>query len=151
MAPISSGSRSRSSIGALLGETRLQERFVRRILEQPAHQVGHARQHRAVGRVDPHAVAAVDQGALDQVAHAEEGLQLVGRLRQLAGLGGGDRVRQAADVVAAERRPQLLVVLDQEAGAALEATRRFATSGGRPARASPAAARSRPRSPSTPP
>ena len=66
MAPISSGSRSRSSIWALLGEARLQERLVRRVLQQPAHQVGHARQHGAVGRVDPHAMAAVDQGTLDQ-------------------------------------------------------------------------------------
>ena len=65
-------------------------------------------------------MAAIDQGTLDQVAHAVEGLELVGRAGQSAGLGGGDRVRQAADIVAAEGRAQLLVMLDQEPGAALE-------------------------------
>ena len=116
MAPISSGLRSRSSIGARCGEARLQERLVRRVLEQPPHQVGHARQHGAVGGVDPHAMAAVDQGALDQVAHAEERLKLVGDGGQPRRLGRGDRVGQAADVVAAEGRAQLLVVLEQEPG-----------------------------------
>ena len=102
------------------GEARLQERLVRRVFEQPPHQVGHARQDGAIGRIDPHAMAAVDQGALDQVAHAEERLELVGRLGQSPRLGGGDRVGQAADVVAAERRPQLVVMLDQEPRAPLE-------------------------------
>ena len=49
--------------GACSVEAGLQERLVRRVLQQPAHQVGHARQHRAVGRVDPDAVAAGDQGS----------------------------------------------------------------------------------------
>ena len=43
------------------GRTQLEERLVRRVLQQPAHQVGHARQQGAVGSVDAHPVAAVHQ------------------------------------------------------------------------------------------
>ena len=59
-------------------------------------------------------------GLLNHVTHAEEGLELVGGSVESLRFGGGDRVCQAADVVAAEGRTQSVVVLQQKPGAALE-------------------------------
>ncbi len=49
-----------------------------------------------------------------------ERLELVGRRGQPHGFGRGDRMREAADVMAAERRPQPLVIRQQEPRAPLE-------------------------------
>ena len=119
MAPTSSGLRSRSSTRPFSAKLRFQERLVGRVLQQPAHQVSHAWQHGPVGRVNPDAVAAGDQGVLNHVAHAVQCLELEAGRGQSHGLGGRDRVGQAADVVAAEGRPKLMMMLDHEPGAAL--------------------------------
>ena len=82
---------------------------------KPPHQVGHAGQQLAVGRVDAHALAQRHQRVLDRLGHAVEHLELVAARRQAEDLGRGQGVGQAADVVAAEGRPQHVVVLQQEA------------------------------------
>ena len=119
MAPTSSGLRSRFSISRVLGQTRLQERLVGRVFQQPAHQVSHAWQHGAIGGVNPDPVAAGDQCGLNHVAHAVQGLELEAGWANRRSLGGRDRMGQAANVVAAEGGAQLLMMLDQEPGAPL--------------------------------
>ena len=64
-------------LGHVFGEAGPQERFVGRVLQQPPHQVGHAGQQLAVGRVDAHALAQRHQRVLDRLGHAVEHLQLV--------------------------------------------------------------------------
>ena len=66
-------------LGHVLGEAGPQERFVGGVLQQPPHQVGHAGQQLAVGRVDADALAQRHQRVLDRVGHAVEHLDLVAR------------------------------------------------------------------------
>ena len=74
----------------------------------------------AIGRVNPNPVAAGDQCGLNHVAHAVQCLELEASGGNLCHLGGRDRMGQAADVVAAKGRAELLMMLDQEPGATLE-------------------------------
>ena len=101
-------------LGHVLAEAGPQERFVGRVLQQPPHQVRHARQQLAVGRVDADPLAHPHQHVLDRVGHAVEHLDLDRPRRHAQLVGHGQGVRDAADVVAAERRPQRTVVLQQK-------------------------------------
>ena len=60
----------------LLGKARPQERIVRRVFQQPPHEVRHAGNQLAERHVDPQAVAQVDERLLLGVGHAVEHLQL---------------------------------------------------------------------------
>ena len=135
MAPISSGSRSRSSTRRLRGEAGLEERFVRRVFQQPAHQVGHARQAWRRKACRPARGAPANQARWIDVAHAVKHLDLVAARRHAVRLGGGHRVRQAPDVMAAKGRAQSVDGAPSRTGHSARNRRRFATSGGRPARA----------------
>jgi hypothetical protein len=52
------------------------ERLVRRVLEQPPHQVRHARHEIADGRVDPHAHSEPAERGVHRLRHAVEELVL---------------------------------------------------------------------------
>ena len=103
-----------------IGKALLEERIVRGVLEQPPDQIRHARKQLAVGRVDPHPQAHRFQHVLDRVGHAVEHLEFEVRLRHFQLLGDGQGVRDAADVVAAEGRPEPGVIPHQEGRAAFE-------------------------------
>jgi len=62
----------------VLGEAAPQERLVGRVLEQPAHEVCHARDQLAERHVDAHALAALGQRAHERLGHAVERLQFQG-------------------------------------------------------------------------
>ena len=102
-------------------ETRLQERLVRRVFEQPADEVGHPRQQRAIRRVDPDPVPPSGDGPLHRRAHAVKHLDLVTSERNPERLGGGHRVGKAPHVMTAECRTEPSVVHQQELGATLVA------------------------------
>ena len=116
----SSGFISKFSGGTCFGKTGPQERIVRSVFQQPPHQVGHAGNQLAVGHVNSQAIAGVDQRLLFGVGHAVEHLQFEGVARQAEVFGRGNAVGQRADVVAAQRRPQVLVIPHQKPREPLE-------------------------------
>ena len=121
MAPTSSGSRKQVLDLGPAGEARLEERLVRRVLQEPADQVRHPREHRPVGRIDPDPEPPGDQGPLDRLAHPVEHLDFVGVDRHAERLGRRHRVRQAPDVVAPQGGAEPFVIRHQEPRAALVA------------------------------
>gem|GEM_PF-5263545 len=89
----------------LVGEALLQKRFVGRVLQQPAHQVGHAGQKLAVGAVEPHPSGDLEEPFAHRLGHAVEHLEFKARLGhvQLASrlhdrADGPDVVRGALEV-----------------------------------------------------
>src|SRR6188472_3615334 len=92
-----------------------EERIVRRVLQEPSDEVRHPRQRLTERSVDPHAVALLGQELRLIVGHAVEHLDLPGRLRNLEILRYRDAVRDAAEVVAAERGADPLVIFEQDA------------------------------------
>ena len=61
----------------LLGEGLAQEGFVGRVLEQAAHQIGHARQQVAVGGIEAHALGHVQKAFAHGLGHAVEHLEFI--------------------------------------------------------------------------
>ena len=85
-------------------EARLQPALVARVLEQSAHQVRHARNHLPDRHVLAHAQPQLGGRALQLVGHAVQHLQFDRARRQAQSLGRGQRRRDAARVVAAQRQ-----------------------------------------------
>ena len=106
-AAVSSGFISNFSGETCSAKLALQERIVRRVFQQPAHEVGHAGDQLAVGHVDPQAIAQVDQHLFLGVAHAVEHLQFEAGFGQAQMPRHGHAMRQRADVVAGQRRSQV--------------------------------------------
>jgi hypothetical protein len=104
-----------------LGEPASEERLVRGVLEQAAHEVGHARDQLAERHVDAHALAAVREGPGQRRRHPEEDLDLHPRLGKPGRLTRGQRVRERADVVAAHREVDGIGRREEEPGETLEA------------------------------
>ena len=113
-----SGVHQQLLLGNVFGEARPQERRVGRVFEQPTNQIRHAGQKLTERRVDAHPLAEPDEGVLHRIGHAVEHLDLVAGRRQAEHLGGGHRVGQAAQVMAAERRTEHAMILQQELGQA---------------------------------
>ena len=97
-----------------------QERIVRRVLEQSPHEIGHAGNQIAVRHIDPQPLAPIDERPLFGVRHAVEHLQLQPALRNAERLGVGDSLGDRTQVVAPQRRPQVLAVAEHEASLPLE-------------------------------
>ena len=93
---------------------RPQEALVGGVLEEPAHEVGHAGQQVADRAVLPHAPAARHQRRLELVRHPVEGLELVGPRVDPEPLGLRDRVRAGADVVRGEGGRRDVGVLEEQ-------------------------------------
>ena len=72
------GARTSRSWSSPSAKVEPQERLVGRVLEQPPHEVGHAGDELADGRVFAHAAGRAADGRLDGLAHAVQHLQLVG-------------------------------------------------------------------------
>ena len=98
-----------------------QERIVRCVFEQPPDQIGHARHELSERGVDADAMTHLGEGPRLLFGHAVEHLQFEGSVGNLELLGTGQRVRQAAQVVTAECRPQQLIVFEQQFGQTLVA------------------------------
>ncbi len=131
------GGRMRSAQLLALGEAVAEERLVRRVLQQPAHQVGHARHQLADRGVDPQPLPHRPQRGVHRLGHAVEHLQLDGAVGQPGGPGGGQPVGQAAEVVAGERRADRPGVARSGGGRSARSWRRSRPSPRRPAPASP--------------
>ncbi len=119
-----------------LDEALAQERLVGGVLQQAAHQVGHAGDHLAVGAVEAHPPGDLEQALAHRFGHAVEDLEFVAFFGDAEGLGcfqdGGDR----ADVVRAAGEVHPFVVFQQQARLALEGGvggRLFGVNGNRPA------------------
>ena len=102
-----------------LGGPLAEERLVGGVLQQAAHQVGHARDQLADRGVDPDPLAQQAQGGVDRPGHPVEHLQLDRAVGQPGGPGGGQAVGQATEVVTGEGRPDRAGAVDQVADAAL--------------------------------
>ncbi len=94
--------RQQQLVGQLLEEAGPQPRLVRRVLQQPPHQVGHAGDHFSQRHVvaNPHAAAA--ERHAQRIGHAIEVLHFDGRLRQIVLLQQRQRVGERTDVVRAD-------------------------------------------------
>ena len=92
-----------------------QERVVGGVLQQPPHQVGHARDELADRRVLPQVETHVTDGLLDGLAHAVQHLDLEGGVAQAQFASRLYGRRQRAHVVAGERGPHLARVLQHRA------------------------------------
>jgi hypothetical protein len=68
-------------LGLALGKALAQKGFVGRVFEQPAHEIGHARQEFAVGAVEPHPAGHLEQTLAHGFGHADQGLELVAVFR----------------------------------------------------------------------
>ena len=68
-------------LGLALGKALAQEGFVGRVFEQPAHEIGHARQQLAVGAVEPHPAGHLEQAFAHGFGHADQGLEFVAVFR----------------------------------------------------------------------
>ena len=107
--------------GGPAGQPRPHEAFVGGVLEQPTHEVRHARDELADGRVDTEAEPRRTHRLVDRLRHAVEHLELVAVVGDAPGARRDDRVRDRSQVVAAERGADLAVVIVQQARALLEA------------------------------
>ena len=94
----------------MLDEALAQERIVRGVLQQPPHQVPHAWEQLAEGRVHAHPLPQLHQGGFDRVAHAVEHLELNRSLGQAQAPGRRQGVGDGADVVRRDRRSYELIV-----------------------------------------
>ena len=103
-----------------LGEAAPQERLVRRVLQQPPHEIRHARDQLAERHVDAHPLAALGERAHQRLGHAVQRLELDASGGQAIGLARGQRVGDRADVVAADGEIDRVGVLEKQAGEALE-------------------------------
>ena len=104
---------------AALGEAVAHERLVRGVLQQPTHQVRHARHQLADGRVDPQPQPEAAHRRVHGLGHAVEHLDLVAGVGDALVPRVGDGVGQRAQVVAAERGADRAVVVVQQPDAAL--------------------------------
>ena len=105
----------------MLHEARAQERIVRRVLKQPPHEIRHAGHELAVGHIDPQPPASPDDGHLFRITHAVEHLHLDRATVEPEVLRHGHAVREGAQVVAAERGPQHVGMLEKIPHGRLEA------------------------------
>ena len=106
---------------AALGEAVAHEALVRRVLQQPPHQVGHARHQLADRPVHAQAQAEPLDRGVHGLGHAVEHLHLVAVVGDAPVARVAHRVGERAQVVGAERGPHLAVVVVQEPDAALVA------------------------------
>ena len=113
------GRRDQRVESGALGEAVADERLVRRILEESTHEVGHPRHERADGRIDANTEAQTCERRVHGLRHPVEELQLDRGIGKTVRARGRDRVREAADVVAAECRPHRARMCDEIPRAAL--------------------------------
>ena len=93
-----------------------EESFVGGVLQQAAHQIGHAGQQGADGAIFADPVPALDEGCLQFVRHAKERLEFVGAGIDLTALGLRDGVGARADVVRGECRGDDVDVVQEKTG-----------------------------------
>ena len=89
-------------IGDVLVEAGAKPRFVGGVLQQAAHQVGHARNHLADGNVLARAQAHFGHCGFQLVRHAVEHLHFERVLREIELLAQGERVSDGAHIVRAQ-------------------------------------------------
>ena len=102
-----------------LGEAVADERLVRGVLEQATDEVRHPGHELADRGIDPHPEAELPERRVHRLGHAVEELDLDRRVGQPRRARTHERMGEAPDVVAAERRPQRARPLDQIPRAAL--------------------------------
>ena len=89
--------------GSVLGKFCAQKSFIRRVLEQASHQVGHARQQLAHRAVFAHAITQLDERTLDRTGHSIKQLKLETTAIDPEFVRKRLCVRDAANVVRPER------------------------------------------------
>ena len=100
----------------MLNEALAQERIVRGVLQQPPHQVPHARKQFAEGRVYAHPLPQFHQSGFDCVAHAVEHLELNRPLGQAQAPGCRQGLGDGANVVGRDRWSYELIVFQEDCG-----------------------------------